>query len=319
MNIRCNSIICIFTSVFFLTACSAQNGMDIPLITPIPTEIIETTYDIANLNSVPEYDGKPYTEINNNQPFFTDEDITTFSFETYSPLDSMGRCGVAYANIGTDIMPTKERQDIGQIKPAGWHTVRYDVVGTGSSGYLYNRCHLIGYQLAGENANERNLITGTRYLNTVGMLGFENKVADYVRSTDNHVLYRVTPVYEGNNLIATGVLMEALSVEDNGAGICFNVFCYNIQPGIEIDYATGDSHAIETPAERQEAPIENKAEQNTVAAVEARYIGNRNTKKFHIPTCSSVADMKESNKVPIYGMRDEAIGQGFSPCSRCQP
>lgn len=318
MNIRFNSIICILTSVLFLTACSAQNGTDIPLITPIPTEISEITYDNANLNSVPEYNGKPYTEINNNQPFFTDEDITTSSFEIYSPLDSKGRCGVAYANIGTDIMPTKDRQGIGQIKPAGWHTVKYDVVGKGSSGYLYNRCHLIGYQLAGENANERNLITGTRYLNTVGMLGFENKVADYVRSTDNHVLYRVTPVYEGDNLIATGVLLEALSVEDNGAGICFNVFCFNIQPGIEIDYATGDSRAIETSAERQ-APIENEAGQDTVAADEVRYIGNKNTKKFHIPTCSSVEDMKESNKVPIYGTRDEAIGQGFSPCSRCQP
>lgn len=216
-------------------------------------------------------------------------------------------------------MPTEERQGIGQVKPSGWHTVKYDVVGTGSSGYLYNRCHLIGFQLAGENANERNLITGTRYLNTVGMLGFENKVADYVRKTDNHVLYRVTPVYEGDNLIAAGVLMEALSVEDNGSGICFNAFCYNVQPGIEIDYATGDSHLTEAAPEQQSVTATPIPEQNIEATLEVQYIGNRNTHKFHYPYCSSVDDMKENNKIPLCCTRDEAIAQGFISCGRCNP
>ena len=164
--------------------------------------------------------------------------MTTSSFERYAPLDSLGRCGVAYANIGKDIMPTEERGSIGMVKPSGWHSIRYENV---DGKYLYNRCHLIGYQLSAENANTSNLITGTRYLNIQGMLPFENMVADYIRETGNHVLYRVTPIYEGDNLVASGVLMEAYSVEDEGDGICFNVYCYNVQPGIVIDYATGAS------------------------------------------------------------------------------
>lgn len=167
------------------------------------------------------------------------EEYTTESFETYSELDALGRCGVAYANISKDLMPTEERGEIGMIKPSGWHTVKYPEVIEDL--FLYNRCHLIGYQLSGENANEKNLITGTRYLNVEGMLPFENKVAAYVRKTGNHVLYRVTPVFEGDNLVAEGVLMEAFSVEDAGKGVEFCVFAYNIQPGIEIDYATGES------------------------------------------------------------------------------
>ena len=192
----------------------------------------------TSLSDVPEYAGTPYVELNNNEPDFSEEDLTTQSFETYSGLDALGRCGTAYANIGLDLMPTEERGRIGQVKPSGWHTVKYDVV---DGKYLYNRCHLIGYQLSGENANERNLITGTRYLNVDGMLPFENMVADYVKETGNHVLYRVTPVFEGMNLVATGVQMEALSVEDNGEGISYNVFVYNVQPGISIDYQTGES------------------------------------------------------------------------------
>lgn len=192
----------------------------------------------SDLEDIPEYDGKPYVIINDNEPYFDQGDFTTKSFEEYSPLDDLGRCGVAFANIGEDIMPTKERGSIGMIKPSGWQTKKYDFV---DGKYLYNRCHLIGYQLSGENANEKNLITGTRYMNTEGMLPFENEVADYVKDTGNHVLYRVTPVFEGDNLVADGVLMEAMSVEDRGLDIEFNVFVYNVQPQVKIDYQTGKS------------------------------------------------------------------------------
>ncbi len=186
-----------------------------------------------------EYNGSPFVEVNGNVPYFGADDLTTESFETYSDLDSLGRCGVAYANIGKDLMPVEERGEIGMVKPSGWHTVKYPEVIEDL--FLYNRCHLIGYQLSGENANVQNLITGTRYLNVEGMLPFENEVANYVRDTGNHVLYRVTPVFEGDNLVAEGVLMEAYSVEDEGRGVAFCVFVYNVQPGIEIDYATGES------------------------------------------------------------------------------
>lgn len=195
-----------------------------------------------NLQEIPEFDEtKPYVIINNNMPDFSEEEITTKSFEKYSELDELGRCGVAYANIGIDTMPIEERESIGQIKPTGWHTVKYDCV---DGKYLYNRCHLIGYQLTAENANEKNLITGTRYMNIEGMLPFENKVAEYIKETGNHVLYRVTPIFKDNNLVASGVQMEAKSVEDNGEGILFNIFVYNNQPNIEIDYLTGDSKLI---------------------------------------------------------------------------
>lgn len=191
-----------------------------------------------NIGEIPEYNGEPYVIINNNNPDFTEGDKNTTSFEKYSDLDYLNRAGTSYANVSTDTMPTEERGKIGMIKPSGWHTIKYDIV---DGKYLYNRCHLIGYQLTGENANERNLITCTRYMNTVGMLEFENKVAKYVKETNNHVLYRVTPIFEGNNLLASGVQMEGLSVEDNGKGIKFNVYVYNVQEGIEIDYSTGDS------------------------------------------------------------------------------
>ena len=197
---------------------------------------VNSSYDIS---SIPEFNGEDaYIVLNNNKPEFTEKDITTESFENYSELDNLGRCGVAFANVGQDIMPTEERGSIGQVKPTGWHTVKYDNV---DGKYLYNRCHLIGYQLTGENANKENLITGTRFLNIDGMLGFENEIADYVKETGNHVLYRVTPIYVGDELVCRGLQMEALSVEDNGEGIKFNVFAYNAQPGIEINYATGDS------------------------------------------------------------------------------
>lgn len=190
------------------------------------------------LNEVPEYNGEEYVKINNNIPEFVEEDKTTVTFEKYSELDKLGRCGPAYANISLDTMPTEKRGSIGMIKPSGWHTVKYDIV---DGKYLYNRCHLIGYQLAGENANEKNLITCTRSANAKTMLEFENQVAEYVKETSNHVLYRVTPIFKDDNLLASGIQMEAYSVEDNGQGVQFNVYVYNIQQGIIIDYATGDS------------------------------------------------------------------------------
>lgn len=199
---------------------------------------INTALEAFANEAIPEYSGNPYVELNGNVPYFTDEELSTTAFELYSELDSLGRCGACYANICKEIMPTEERGSIGMVKPTGWHTVKYDCI---TDRYLYNRCHLIGYQLAGENANEKNLITGTRYLNVDGMLPFENEVADYVDETDNHVLYRVTPVFSDYNLVASGVIIEAKSVEDKGAGVQFNVYCYNVQPGISIDYIDGQS------------------------------------------------------------------------------
>ena len=200
--------------------------------------IINTSNESYDIENLPDYNGNSYVIVNDNNPYFKEEEYTTDSFEKYSELDSLGRCGVAYANISKELMPTEKRDSIGFIKPSGWHTVKYDHI---DGKYLYNRCHLIGYQLTGENANEKNLITCTRSMNTKGMLQFENMVTKYIKDTGNHVLYRVTPVFEGNNLVATGVEMEAYSVEDNGKGIKFNVFVYNIEDGIIIDYKTGDS------------------------------------------------------------------------------
>lgn len=198
-----------------------------------------TSFD---LSTIPEFTDEPYVVLNNNEPEFNEEDFTKETFEEYSELDVLGRCGPAFANIGIETMPTEERGEIGQIKPSGWQTIKYDNI---DGKYLYNRCHLIGYQLTGENDNEKNLITGTRYMNVEGMLPFENMVADYIEITENHVLYRVTPIFEGENLVASGVQMEAKSVEDNGEGICFNVYVYNSQPGIEINYTTGASKLLE--------------------------------------------------------------------------
>lgn len=290
-----------------------------------PTEI--TTASSFSLSDVPAYSGKAYTSVNGNVPYFTAAELTTTSFETYSDLDTLGRCGVTYACIGQDLMPTKERGSIGMVKPTGWHTVRYDDLVDGK--YLYNRCHLIGYQLTGENANTQNLITGTRYLNIEGMLPFENMVADYIQETNNHVLYRVTPIFEGNNLLANGVLIEGYSVEDKGAGVSYCVFAYNVQPGIEIDYATGESKLADGAQQEEQktatvtptpSPEPEKQEPVTGSeASQADYILNTNTKKFHYPTCSSVNDMKEKNKQEFFGTRDETIALGYSPCGRCKP
>ena len=256
------------------------------------------------------YDGKPYVVINDNDPDFTDADMTTTSFESYGELDGLGRCTTAFANIGKDLMPAEKRGSIGEVKPTGWQMAKYDNV---DGKYLYNRCHLIGYQLTGENANAKNLITGTRYLNVDGMLPFENMVADYIKETGNHVLYRVTPVFSGDNLVASGVHMEAESVEDNGDGILFNVYCFNAQPGIAIDYATGDSH--------QDDSIVADASKSTTAA-EANvqtYVLNTNTKKFHKESCNSAKSMDASNKKIYTGSRQEIIDMGYEACGVCKP
>ena len=273
------------------------------------------------LDDIPAYSGEPYIAIHGNIPDFPAEDYRTESFESYSGLDELGRCGVAYANIGTDIMPTEERGNIGQVKPSGWQLVKYDIV---DGKYLYNRCHLIAFQLAGENANEKNLITGTRYMNVSGMLPFENMVADYVRETENHVLYRVTPIFEGDNLVADGVQMEGWSVEDAGEGICFNVFVYNHQPGIGIDYATGESWIAGSDESlyasagtaRDNKPGEAVTQQDKQMVT---YVLNINTKKFHLPECSSVGDMKPKNKRETSLSREEIINQGYQPCKLCNP
>ena len=280
-----------------------------------------------SLSSIAEYTDKPYVAVNGNVPYFTESELTDQSYEYYSDLDALGRCGTACASIGQDLMPTEPRGSIGMVKPTGWHTVRYDDLVEGK--YLYNRCHLIGYQLTGENANTKNLITGTRYLNIEGMLPFENMVADYVKETGNHVMYRVTPIFEGDNLLANGVLMEGYSVEDKGAGVSYCVFAYNVQPGIEIDYATGESKLADSAQQEEQktatvtptpSPEPEKQEPATGSeASQADYILNTNTKKFHYPTCSSVNDMKEKNKQEFFGTRDEAISNGYSPCGRCKP
>ncbi len=287
----------------------------------------------VSVSSVPDFKGVAYVVINGNQPDFSHKEITTSSFEKYSPLDYLGRCGVAFACLGRDIMPTEERGGIGQVKPSGWHTIKYDCV---DGKYLYNRCHLIGFQLSGENANERNLITGTRYMNVDGMLPFENMVADYIKETDNHVMYRVTPVYDGKNLLASGVQIEAYSVEDDGDGICFNVYCYNAQPGVKINYSDGSSKLSgktvnevttkknETTSDKSSVGVvaENSSDSTTKkqqASSNSKYILNTNSKKFHYPSCGSVKKMSEENKSEYKGSREDLLSKGYVPCKNCDP
>ena len=312
-----------------LSLCLLLSGCMMP-----PAEGTVTSF---SLEDIPAWSGEPYVAVDGNQPDFPEEDMTSVSFETYSELDTLGRCGVAYANVGQDLMPAEERGNIGAVKPTGWHTVKYDFV---DGKYLYNRCHLIGYQLTGENANEKNLITGTRYLNIEGMLPFENMVADYVKETDQHVMYRVTPVFEGDNLLAAGVLMEGKSVEDNGEGVLFCVFAYNVQPGVSIDYATGESFADGTivndtsaqeeikqststsvqQEETQQSADTSVSQQETSQSEETQtYVLNTNTHKFHKPGCYSVEKIKPENYAEFTGTREEAIAYGYDPCKNCNP
>ncbi len=299
---------------------------------------------IISLDEIPDYYGVAYVEINGGEPFFTDAEITDVAFESYSELDALGRCGVAFACIGIEIMPTEDRGEIGSVTPSGWeyggisNNNQYDFV---ENGYVYNRCHLIGYQLAGENDNEKNLITGTRYMNIEGMLPFENMVDDYVEDTENHVMYRVTPIYSGLDYVAQGVLMEAYSVEDDGRGICFCIFAYNVQPGVTIDYFTGVNVANGEklpeidPSEddRNESGGstgdsdggdksdvgengENGGESNGEAA---DYVLNTNTKKYHRHDASCVNNMKEENRENYHGTKEELEADGYVACKICKP
>ena len=319
-------------AAFALTACEAMSAW------PFGGQQANAP-DWFDPASVPEYSGSPSVEVNGNVPAFTESDRRRGTFEEYSPLDKRGRCGAAFALIGKETMPAEPRGQIGNIRPSGWQLDKYSWV---DQKYLYNRCHLIGWQLAGENDNELNLITGTRSMNTQGMLPYENQVAAYVNSTGNHVLYRVTPVFEGKNLVASGVLMEAESVEDRGAGVQFCVWCYNVEPGVRIDYATGKSEpdgTIDpntatvdgTGDEQDEAASAPRAgmpaaqaandipEDLRADAASATYVFNANSRKFHTPDCPSVADMSDRNKLYFGGTREQAIELGYDPCGYCNP
>lgn len=326
-------LICLLTATYLLSGCSNHSitgpGMPTDKTSQFHEAIERVAESLATAESsqsqeristfttwngqetVPVYSGEPYTELNGNIPYFTDREKTEDVFEHYSDLDTLGRCGTAYANICKELMPTEKRGEIGMIKPTGWHTVRYDDII--SDKYLYNRCHLIGFQLAGENANEKNLVTGTRYMNVDGMLPFENMIADYVKETDNHVLYRVTPIFVGDNRVCRGVEMEAYSVEDNGEGTSFHVFVYNIQPGIEIDYATGDSWVANSMADIVDDTEEHAQYATTL------YVINAKTRKFHFPDCDSVGKISKQNKKERETDRAELIAEGYTPCGSCKP
>lgn len=266
----------------------------------------ETSTEEISIEEIPEYSGEPYVPINNNEPEFTENELTEEAVERYSQLDEQGRAQTAEATIGQELMPTEKRESISEVKPSGWVNKKYENV---DGGYLYNRCHLIGYQLTAENANEKNLITGTRYMNVEGMLPFENMVADYIKETDHHVRYRVTPIYKGDDLVASGVQMEGESVEDQGESISFNVYVYNVQPGIEIDYATGDSRKM-TGTANESADLETG---------EITYILNTNTKKIHKLDCTSVSEIQKENRQEVTKSKIELIGEGYEPCKRCKP
>ncbi len=307
MKKRLKAILRLSAIVLLLLAIPVLSGCDI--INSIIDSALGNTPDTpsVSLDSIPEFDGRtPYVIINENIPFFTDEEKVTRSYEEYGELDSLGRCTVTVACIGRDLMPTEERGSIGQVKPSGWQTVKYDIV---DGKYLYNRCHLIGYQLTGENANKNNLITGTRYLNIDGMLDFEDMVADYIKETGNHVMYRATPIFEGNNLVASGVLMEGWSVEDNGEGICFCIYAYNAQPGVQINYKNGDSWLTgETP------PVDDGSTDEGAPTTDIFYI-NVNSKKFHIISCRYASG---ENVIEYEGTIEDLIADGYVPCQICQ-
>ena len=265
--------------------------------------------------TIPDYSGSPYFVLNGNVPFFEEWEKTTEVFEEFAELDRLGRCGVTYANVCRELMPTEDRESISHIYPSGWEQNMYDFV---DGNALYNRCHLLGFQLTGENANERNLITGTRYLNVQGMLPFENLVADYVKETDNHVLYRVTPVFDGDNLVASGVIMEAWSVEDEGEGVCFCVYCYNVQPGVTIDYATGENHEGNDEA-GDVGDNDNDSDKFLDEDTEGDYVLNVNSRKFHHPGCSGAEKISEKNRRDYHGSRQQLIDEGYEPCGICDP
>ena len=285
--------------------------------------------DTPAYHDLPAYDGSPYVYVNDGEPAFTDDErAAAAGTELYGELDALGRCTATFAVVGAETMPTEERGSIGEVRPTGWKMGKYDFV---DGKYLYNRCHLLGFQLTGENANVSNLITGTRYMNVEGMLPFENAVADYVHATGNHVLMRATPVFDGDDLVARGVHMMAESVEDGGDGVAFNVFVYNVQPGVVIDYRTGENIAAEDatplPDVSGGGATKGSADGGTAlsdsgAATEkgtTEYVLNTNSKKFHVPSCSSVDQMSAKNRQDVTDTRENIIGRGFDPCKRCNP
>ena len=285
---------------------------------------IEQAY---NFDDLPEYSGEASVELNKGHPAFSKKGLRTEFFQKFSKLDSKGRCGQAFAVLDREHMPEGERGSIGMIRPSGWKLSKYGFIDNG--GYLFNRCHLIGWQLSGENAEERNLITGTRYMNMEGMLPYENQVANYIRETGNHVAYRVTPDFRGSELVCRGVQIEAVSVEDQGKSLSFNVYCYNVQPGVEIDYRSGENHLAEGVTTRHLSLQDEYESENSKAVAETDSVGNKtadcdyilntNTKRFHTPDCSSVQDMTEHNKEEYNGNREELIEQGYKPCGNCRP
>lgn len=311
--------------ILSIVLCFTITGCDFAFASTATHEKYRKT---VSLKDIPKTYDAPFIIVQDNKPNFGNSKSTK-SYEYYGELDSKGRCTVAEACIGRDLMPTTKRGSIGQVKPTGWKMAKYDWV---DGKYLYNRCHLIGYQLTGENANPNNLITGTRYLNVDGMLPFENMVADYIKETGNHVLYRVTPIFDGNNMVASGVQMEAKSVEDNGKEICYNVFVYNVQPGVKINYKNGDSEGTKSGAylKKEKETSKKKASSsskksvtikkpNSSKVITGKYIFNTNTKKFHLPSCHTVKRMSNSNKRSFSGSRQEAINQGYDPCKVCHP
>ncbi len=303
MNLKSiNRLITIVISIILLVGCSAQSN---DFFEDLDITATSQSDSVFSLDNIPEYDDSPYVKIDDNIPDFSEEQKSSAkSFEEYGELDSLGRCTYAISCVGKDLMPTEERGAIGSVKPTGWQIAKYDFI---DGKYLYNRCHLIGYQLTGENANECNLITGTRYLNIDGMLPFENDIADYIEITSNHVLYQVTPIFKGDNLVASGVHMQAYSVEDKGEGICFNIYCYNVQPGVEIDYATGNN----------KLSADSSTFSSTTQTDTQTFIINTNTKKFHKPECDSAKKMSSSNKKTYKGSRESLISNGYSPCQKC--
>lgn len=256
----------------------------------------------------PEYSGDAWVAVNDDVPYFTEDELTTETYIHLSELDDLARCGPGMMCAGLETMPEGDRGEIGMVKPSGWVQAKYPDVIEDSPSYLYNRAHILMWALSGINADERGLITGTRYMNIEGMLPNEETVVDYIESTGEHVIYRVTPVFTGDNLLADGVLMEAQSVESDGLMFCR--YAYNVQPGIVIDYATGESHAEGADTLTQDTGKENSEE---------TFIGNKNSMIFHLPDCSSVGKMKEKNKVYFYGSREEPVAQGYNPCGGCNP
>lgn len=299
--------------VFSLVGCSVHSDQNVyePAISQqavVESESVDSSDSVSSvsLDDIPSFSGSPYVVVNDNVPFFDPSDRVTDVFETYSDLDSLGRCGVAYANVCAELMPNEDRESISDVKPSGWKNKKYDFV---DGGYLYNRCHLIGFQLTGENANPENLITGTRYMNVEGMLPFENMVADFVKETQYHVLYRVTPVFQGDDLVCSGVLMEAQSVEDDGVQFC--VYCYNVQPGVQIDYVTGDNWADKDVSVADSESFD--------SAGMSEFVLNNKSMKFHKPDCSSVQKMSDENRQDVVASRDELLARGYTACGICNP